>query len=886
MRAVRLKSPQTDMRNRLQSLGNATATHLIGQVFFSATALLWAIVVARVLGVDGKGTVSAALLCASLVGAVGILGTREGLSFHVGRHGRSAVWSLLPSCVAQSLIVGVVGGCLAVFSRWMGVAALQHLPLWTVALAGLTAGAVVFAGQTQAIMVSSGQVLAASLITVTQMGSAILIFLCLSTLGHASPSTAVVAYFASLILVLAGSTYLIWRLPEGGGERIPVNMRGYWSYCLKALPTSLAQFLNFRFDQAVIAATVGPTGLGLYSTAVNVSEVGGYPAASLATVALPAIARSRNPRALALKVSISLAVVSIVTLLLIWSLGPVVIRELFGRSFAPSVDLLRILAAGAIAFGMARVAGSLAAGMGSPGVGAVAGLSALLITIPGCILLIPRYGIAAAAWVSVAAYVVALLVASVGLVRIAARLEPVRKDLPDVVLTHLYSDTNAGDAGITEAAISSLRALGYRRIAGWSTLPGEEEVLRNRLPFNAGAFTAVYPTVWAGIRDLGESNPKWPAIGARLVFAAQGARGIALLLLPGLSRLPIWSGPELSAVESCAAARLVVSKGGGFLYCETARQIPFLLRMCVPLVVAGEMADRVVLFGQTIGPLRGRLAQWIVRRTIIQSRAIVVARESRTAELLGRLGVPDSQVRSCPDTAFLLGSATGPRPHAGRGPLRVAISVRPWQFPGRQDWAKRLANYYDAVAHVACQLRELGAEVTLVAQVVSEDASEDDRRACDEIHHRDPSGLLSEGLQGPRTPEQWIASYSEHDIVIATRAHAAVFSICAGTPVVAISYGPKGIGMMESAGLGQFTLDIDAIDGEALLNRVEEVQRNYDEVQRQVAAKAQEYRIALREVSRDLFAGSEAPKAGSGAFVSEMIAVSSGASKIGQGPIV
>lgn len=842
------------MTKSIRSIGGATSAHLAGQVLFSATALLWAIVVARSLGVEGKGTVSAALLCASLIGAFGMLGTREGLAYYIGKNGRGAIDALLPSSVLQSAAVAFVGGLLAIIARTAGVAALQDITVTTAVMAGFTAGLVVLSGQLQTILVASSRVVLASSVAVLQMGTAIALFLGIRTLGPSSSDGAVWAYSVSL---LGGITWAWLAIRGGRGsqpETATVPMRSYWKYCLKAMPTSLAHFLNLRFDQAVIAATVGATGLGLYSAAVNVAELGGYPAASLSTIVLPAVARSDDPGRLVRSAIMWLAAISAVSLVAVWTLGPLVINLLFGADFAPSVGLLRILVTAVVAFGMARVAGSMAAGLGSPAVGTVAGLAALAITIPGCIWLIPKFGVLAAAWTSVVAYCVALLVASLGLYRVLATFEQDRTRGADIVVAHLYSDFNAGDAGITQATLSALRSAGYSKIEGWSTLPGDQSHLRAQLPYNEQGFSLIHPTMWGGVRDLRDLQPTRFRAWAPIVFMFQGARGVAVLLWPRIANLPIWTRDEAATLAACKRARIVVSKGGGFIYCEAARQVPFLMRMCLPIALAGKFAGRVILFGQTIGPLHGFLARWIVRKTIVSSGAIIVAREEKTATLLGTLGIPDKQVLRCPDTAFLLRCSNTRRRQVSER-RRIAISVRPWMFPGMTNPAAYLNAYYDAVGKVARVLLQRGSYVTLVAQVVSNDASEDDRNACNEILKRFEPSSQPNVVSGPLPPARWIEFYGEQDIVVATRAHSAVFALDAGTPVVAISYGPKGIGIMESAGLGGFAINIEAVTAPALLECIDRLDGHCLQVRALIREKVENNRSDLNRIARELFKG-------------------------------
>ena len=223
-----------------------------------------------------------------------------------------------------------------------------------------------------------------------------------------------------------------------------------------------------------------------------------------------------------------------------------------------------------------------------------------------------------------------------------------------VLVTHLYSDMNAGDAGITEGLCHELKEAGCASIQGWSTLSGRSEEIAARLPYNATRFQVLHPALWSGFGDDSGTSKGLRQWRSAVVFPLQGVRAVGCLLMPWLVRAPIWSHQERRTIDAVARADIVISKGGGFFYCEGLREIPFMLRMCLPLVVAGAHGKRIELFGQTVGPLRGRLPRWVMRRTLKVSRATVWARESRTLDLLREIGIPERQLNRVPDSAFNL----------------------------------------------------------------------------------------------------------------------------------------------------------------------------------------------------------------------------------------
>jgi polysaccharide pyruvyl transferase WcaK-like protein/O-antigen/teichoic acid export membrane protein len=809
-------------------------------------------VVARSLGVEGKGTVSAILLCSAVLGSIGVLGTREGLSYFVAKAGPSTVPGLIRSCVKQALVISVICAIICLWAQQAGMHALRGQSAILIGIAGAATAVIVLGSQLQAILIALSDVVVASCGPILQIGIALILYLTFITTGYAAVSGAVVAYLVGLVVGLlfyaARLRYLIQSRSGSSG-----STDGYWWYCGKAAPSSVAQFLNGRFDQTVIAATVGASGLGIYGAAVNISEIVAYPAASISAIALPATARSDNKRALALMtLGVSIAVGLSATVAL-WYFGPHILVSVFGPGFGAGIPVLRVLLVAGLAAGVGRVSSTLCAGFGHPEIGTLSALAALVFTTVGCLLFIPRYGLLGAAWVSLVAYSVTCIVALLGL---AVRMRTLSGSKSDnhVLVTHLYSDMNAGDAGITEGLCDELKEAGYKSVQGWSTLSGRPEEIAARLPYNASRFQVLYPALWAGFGDDSDGGGWQRQWRAAVVFLLQGVRAVACLLMPWLVLAPIWSHKERRTIDAAARADVIISKGGGFFYCEGLRDIPFLLRMCLPLIVAGAHGKRVELFGQTIGPLRGRLSQWVMRRTLKISGARVWARESRTVALLREIGIKEKQLDRVPDCAFKLRKfrtvgLTSAAPIALR---RAALSIRPWNFPGSLDSAQAHAHYMASIVGAVRHLSEAGWEVSLVAQVISNNPAEDDRRACDEV-----SGIL--GLEvplriivGPKSPGEWISFYASQDLVISTRMHSAIFSMCAGTPPLTISYNPKGLGIMEDSGLAEWCVDINTIRPEYLIHLVDRLIGSLDvagaQVRQQVDSNVKALRGGLSQI--------------------------------------
>jgi len=68
-------------------------------------------------------------------------------------------------------------------------------------------------------------------------------------------------------------------------------------------------------------------------------------------------------------------------------------------------------------------------------------------------------------------------------------------------------------------------------------------------------------------------------------------------------------------------------------------------------------------------------------------------------------------------------------------------------------------------------------------------------------------------------PDALAEAYAAFDMVLATRMHAAILALTAGTPVLPIAYEFKTTELFEALGLGDYVVSIDGIDEDRLLAR-------------------------------------------------------------------
>ena len=364
---------------------------------------------------------------------------------------------------------------------------------------------------------------------------------------------------------------------------------------------------------------------------------------------------------------------------------------------------------------------------------------------------------------------------------------------------------NGGDAAILYATTDILRrAFGEPLDVTASDLQAEAAARHHPgLRFCPSLHRAV--SEWAGggvVRKI--------AMLAVLAAAALG-RG----RLGALARRPL-PEPIRRTLDAYAAADVVVSAGGTYLvphYNLTPKLFDFLVTLA--------LRRPLVLFTQSLGPFDG-LRQRGLLRFILRRARLILVRDERSVAHLRTLGVT-ANVRVAADAAFALapdapGSAQLQRP--GRVP-RIAVSVRDWPH-FRQGAQTGMERYRAAVAAFAAELvRRHGAEVTFLStcQGIPDYWTDDSAVAARIVALTPPElrGRIAVDRQF-RTPAQLIERLAEFDMVVATRMHAAILALCAGTPVLAIAYEFKTRHLFARLGLDEFTLDAETLTGDSLID--------------------------------------------------------------------
>ncbi len=301
------------------------------------------------------------------------------------------------------------------------------------------------------------------------------------------------------------------------------------------------------------------------------------------------------------------------------------------------------------------------------------------------------------------------------------------------------------------------------------------------------------------------------------------------------------------ALEDYGAADLVVSTGGTYLvehYALAPRiaDFDFTRRMGRPLV----------LFTQSLGPFEDPGNRRALAPLLGGARAILL-RDARSLRHLHDLGAGVDRAHVGADAAFALADPArlaSARDSAGaEGSLRVAISVRAWRhFAGDEHDGMR--RYRLAIAALVAHLVEgHGADVLFVStcQGVPEYWTDDSDTAAEIIALLSPAAR--EHVRVDRAyhdPATLGALLGRHDLVVATRMHAAILALSAGVPVLPIAYEFKTRELAARLGLSRWTQDVERLTGPGLVAACDDLLAELDDVRGELfCAVERERRSAL-----------------------------------------
>lgn len=405
--------------------------------------------------------------------------------------------------------------------------------------------------------------------------------------------------------------------------------------------------------------------------------------------------------------------------------------------------------------------------------------------------------------------------------------------------------SNGGDAAILRGMERALRAASPRELR-FVVFDSNPDVTASRFP-DLELRPALSSLVWPDAKNVGARLVRRLRYGLR----ARGLRDAASVMRVDPSREPgdraytRLGVPTRRALEALLRADAVVSTGGTYLT-DTYWLGPRLAAFDAVAALGRPFA----LYTQSLGPFedaetRRRLA------SVFASARLTVLRDTRSADEVQMLA-PSARTAVHADAAFGLADSdilAAAQDRTVPAAPHVVFSVREWSHFSREPAAVGMARYRVSVASAVKRVvRSWGGRVTFLSTCQGTPGYRYDDAAVARRIAADLPAPIREHMRvdaRPRTPAELISAYGEADLVVATRMHAAILALCAGTPVVPIAYERKTFDLFDRLGLIDWVEDIETtgeIAPTSLADRMEYVRSKLPRVRRELFARVEEAR--------------------------------------------
>lgn len=311
----------------------------------------------------------------------------------------------------------------------------------------------------------------------------------------------------------------------------------------------------------------------------------------------------------------------------------------------------------------------------------------------------------------------------------------------------------------------------------------------------------------------------------------------SLLIFPKVTRTilyPFLSKKSKQTLNTIKESEACFVKGGGFIHSSGKLTDSYTIYyLLFHILLAQSFRKPVYVMPNSFGPFQGFRVEWLVRKVLSRCELVTV-RESISQKMLSDIGV-ESQLY--PDLGFSLNK--NERSNDELVELRklypnrelVAITARPYRFPGSSDPKTKYENYINNMVLFSKWLFENDYLPVFIDHTLSETTHESDKSCILEITSKLKNDEYSLIENKDYTSRDLKAIYSGFNYVVGTRFHSVIFALSESVPSIAITYGGnKGQGIMKDLGLADYAISMSEFDAEKAIQSFVKLSRNQETI--------------------------------------------------------
>lgn len=262
-----------------------------------------------------------------------------------------------------------------------------------------------------------------------------------------------------------------------------------------------------------------------------------------------------------------------------------------------------------------------------------------------------------------------------------------------------------------------------------------------------------------------------------------------------------------SAVKACDYFIL----GGGGLFGGPKKRANAIWG--VQAIMAYLYGKPVIMYGQSIGHLKGWFEKWFVKKIFSKARLIIV-RDQKSKDRLKTLGV-HKKIFVYPDPAFRFNMENT----ALQKQNKLIVSLR--QMEGlTTGFKKSIAEFLNSL---------IGEHKWNVTFITFQKGVESDTQLHEEVMEMITDKSYMDIID-EHDIEKIIKTFSEAEMVLGMRLHSIISAIKTNTPFIAVNYAPKVADLLENSGLEAYLLNLDDVSPTKLHEQFMKIQSEKDTV--------------------------------------------------------
>jgi polysaccharide pyruvyl transferase WcaK-like protein len=265
------------------------------------------------------------------------------------------------------------------------------------------------------------------------------------------------------------------------------------------------------------------------------------------------------------------------------------------------------------------------------------------------------------------------------------------------------------------------------------------------------------------------------------------------------------------------------------------------------------------------GPIYGTLGRYFIK-SALSLADFRSYRDNSTMQYLKSIGFRADNDRVYPDLAFSLPEAAIPnqeiktreveRSYQDTDSRRPVVGLGLMEYAGKYSVSTPSNEVYLAYLDNLVRLVRWLLAHEYDIRLLSGDLG--DARARKELRNllrgwlsvRDEVHIIDEPVV---SVENLLSQIAATDIVVATRFHNVLFALLCNKPVISISFHHKCASLMKAVGLSAYSLDINDLKSDALIEKVRDLEINASKLKPLIREKAEEFRKTLDEQYKLIF---------------------------------